>query len=115
MSLRLIITFFFTAYDDTRAPPPYSESAEPSHGSRSSHFYQKPGEKLAAPLSAKDELSASAMVDIVPPKQSAYEKKPIQADPTVVEVHRRRTNPNVYQAPDIPKAQHYTAPRPEAK
>ncbi len=64
-------------------------------------------------MSAKDELPASAMVDTVPPKQLAYEK-PMQADPTVVDVHRRNTNPNVYHVPHIPGYEHYTAPRPEA-
>ena len=53
------------------------------------------------------------MVDIMPPKESAYEK-PMEADPTVVDVHRRSTNPNMYHVPHIPGDQHYTAPRPEA-
>ena len=64
-------------------------------------------------MSAKNELPAIAMVDIVPPKESAYEK-PMEADPTVVDVHRLSTNPNVYHVPHIPGDQHYTAPRPQA-
>ncbi len=104
-------------YNDVHDPPPYYQSSPvrkpAASGTPGPPVYETPHQQQAEALPAKDKLPADAVVDVIPPKEVAYDT-PVKAEAPKRFFHKRNTIPHEYQEPSNVGAQRSTTPEAEA-